>query len=91
MDILITGTMKGMIGMDYFTAAEVQRFLSGTNLRLCTGYDDNPNREAFDACVRFADEAWSSKWGYTAYGFQLGYATGVREERARRAGKCAEK
>ncbi len=73
--------------MNYFTAEEARKIVSGASLRLCTAYDDNPNREAFDECVKFAGEVWSSKRGYASHGFLLGYATGVRAERARRAGE----
>ncbi|MPM43061.1 hypothetical protein SDC9_89734 [bioreactor metagenome] len=76
-------TMKGMVEMIYFTAGEVQALLSGASLELCTRYDDNPNREAFEACIRFAGEVWNSKVGYAASGFLLGYATGLREQHNR--------
>jgi hypothetical protein len=75
--------MKGMVEMIYFTAGEVHKLLSGANFSLCTGYDDNPNREAFEACARFASEFWDSKVGFAACGFALGYATGLRAQRTR--------
>lgn len=74
-------TMKGMVEMIYFTAGEVQELLRGASLELCTRYDDNPNREAFEACIKFAGEVWDSKVGYAASGFALGYATGLRAQR----------
>ncbi|HWP80697.1 MAG TPA: hypothetical protein VN446_08650 [Candidatus Acidoferrum sp.] len=76
--------------MKYFTAGEARSIVSGTRLELCTGYGDNPNREALEACVSFASEVGSSNWGYVSFGFVLGYATGVRAERARRAGMQAK-
>jgi len=74
----MTEKTKGMVTMIYFTAGEVHKLLSGANLNLCIGNDDNPNREAFEACLRFASEVWDSKVGYAAFGFLLGYATGLR-------------
>lgn len=79
----MTGSMKGMVEMIYFSAGEVHKLLSGANFSLCTGYDDNPNREAFEACLKFAGEVWDSKVGYAASGFALGYATGLRAQRIR--------
>ena len=76
-------TMKGMVEMIYFTAGEVRKLLNGANLELCTRYDDNPNREAFEACIKFAGEVWDSKVGYAASGFLLGYATGLRAQHKR--------
>ncbi len=83
--------MKGGIEMNFFTAEEALKIVSGASLRFCTGYDDNPNRDAFEECVRFAGEVWCSKRGYASYGFLLGYATGIRAERARRAGERSYK
>lgn len=71
--------------MKYFTEEEATKIMQNAPLGQCGFYPSNPNFPAMQALDRMVQE--KSRWGaiYPALiAFQLGRATGVREERARR-------
>lgn len=71
--------------MKYFTAGEAVRIVGKTPVHLVALYDDNPNREAMRAVAeKAASLRTPSVYMGMVYGFQLGRATGIREERAKR-------
>lgn len=77
--------------MNYYTAEEARRIMDNTSVHLCTGYSNNPNREAFAECLRIALEPTQDPIHWAAViGFHLGRATGIRQERARRRGEAYE-
>ena len=70
--------------MDYFTATEAINIIRYTPVNLCTGFDDNPNREAFASVLE--ESCGRGEFVSMMNGFLLGFATGKRAERARRCG-----
>lgn len=70
--------------MDYFTATEAINIIRYSQVGLCTGFADNPNREAFAATLE--ESRGKGEFVSLMNGFLLGFAIGKRAERARRCG-----
>lgn len=75
--------------MKYFTAQEAKAIMNNGGVLLCTNWDENP---ALDQAIALRERVNSDMecrrspiWA-AAYGFILGRATGIREERQRRKG-----
>lgn len=71
--------------MRCFSAEEANRIVRHSSRGRCLSNADDPNHEAFQECVKIAD-GLNPEGGYwhASLGFLLGYATGIRAERARR-------
>ncbi len=71
--------------MKYFTAEEVRTIIGKSALiRLCYNNPDNPNAEAMQALFEAVLNLDNQPMFAAVRGFVLGYASGVRKERARR-------
>lgn len=73
--------------MKYFTVEEARRVMSCTTADLLIVRDENPNREAAAALLGRVSAGGNESIIAALYGFALGRATGIREERARRKQK----
>lgn len=78
----------GGAGMRYFSAKEASRIVRYSSRRLLMNHEEDPNYAAFQECVKIA-YGLNPEGGYwhASLGFLLGYATGIRAERARRREK----
>lgn len=70
--------------MKYFSAEEARRIMGKAPAGLIIPCDENPNREAVEALLDRARTGKAGPLSMAMYGFALGHATGIREERARR-------
>ena len=70
--------------MKYFSAEEARRIMDGAPVGLIMSCDENPNREAVEALLDRARTGKAGPLSMALYGFALGHAAGIREERARR-------
>lgn len=68
--------------MKYFTAEEARAIMNHGRALLCSVWADNPNLEAAQALAAYVRRL--DPRSAAAYGFHLGRATGIREERQRR-------
>ena len=72
--------------MKYFSTEEARTIIRESSPRLCIADDDNPNNEAARVLADFASTNSRCPLFCAIVGFNLGRATGIREERARRKG-----
>lgn len=71
--------------MNYFTTEEARSIINHSPATLFTRFDNNPNRDAAAECMRMCtSEHRPTLFNAALYGFLLGRATGIREERERR-------
>ena len=74
--------------MQYYTAQEAKAAILHQDTFLCTGFPENPNRDAFKMALELSRN--KPTFDAVMHGFLLGFATGKRVERARRAGKAVQ-